>query len=133
MSKSKRDFLIIKISMFSGAFGIFYRQKKTGLLCYSLPLKEVAQYENVYCKISGMATEADWKNWKEKDFVPYLDTVVEAFGTDRILFGSDWPVCLLAGSYKEVLGIVKNYFSSFTAGEQEKFWGLNAEKFYTLI
>ncbi|HRH61031.1 MAG TPA: amidohydrolase family protein [Chitinophagaceae bacterium] len=89
-------------------------------------------FENVYCKISGMVTEADWQNWKYEDFVPYLDVVVESFGTDRIMFGSDWPVCLVAASYERMLGIVKKYFSSFSKGEQQKFFGDNAMKFYNL-
>jgi len=95
-------------------------------------MQAIAQHENVYCKISGMVTEADWKNWKEKDFHPYLDTVVEAFGTARIMFGSDWPVCQVAGGYDKMLGIVKKYFSSFTANEQSLFFGGNAIGFYQL-
>ena len=95
-------------------------------------IKEVAQFENVYCKISGMVTEADWKNWKNEQFKPYIDTVVEAFGVDRIMFGSDWPVCLVAASYSQMLGIVEDYFASFSKDEQEKFFGVNAMKFYNL-
>jgi L-fuconolactonase len=95
-------------------------------------IKRVARYENVYCKLSGMVTEADWKNWKNKDFQPYMDVVVEAFGIDRILFGSDWPVCLVAGSYKKIVGIVEDYFSSFSKEEQAKLFGLNAMHFYNL-
>jgi len=92
----------------------------------------VAQYENVYCKISGLVTETEWRTWKEKDFAPYLDSVTEAFGIDRIMFGSDWPVCLLAASYKQVVDIVKNYFSSFTNAEQQKIFGTTAIQFYNL-
>lgn len=95
-------------------------------------IKQVAAFKNVYCKISGMVTEADWKNWKEDDFKPYLDVIVEAFGTNRIMFGSDWPVCLVAASYNDMLRIVENYFSSFSKNEQEKFFGLNAIHFYNL-
>lgn len=95
-------------------------------------MKEVAQFENVYCKISGMVTEADWKNWKKEEFKPYIDTVVEAFGMNRIMFGSDWPVCLVAASYSQMLGIVEDYFASFSKDEQEKFFGVNAMKFYNL-
>jgi len=83
-------------------------------------------------KISGMVTEADWKNWKKEDFKPYMDIVVNAFGTSRILFGSDWPVCLVAASYEEVLNITKDYFSAFSKEEQEQFFGLNAIRFYNL-
>ena len=89
-------------------------------------------YKNVYCKISGIVTEAGWNTWKREDFKPYLDIVVETFGTDRIMYGSDWPVCLVAASYEDMMDIVKNYFSSFSKDEQEKFFGLNAVTFYNL-
>lgn len=79
-----------------------------------------------------MVTEADWQNWEEKDFIPYIDVAVNAFGTDRIIFGSDWPVCLVAATYEEVVNIVKNYFSAFTRNEQAKIFGENAIKFYNL-
>ena len=95
-------------------------------------MEKIAKHENVYCKISGMVTEADWKAWKKEDFKPYLDVVVEAFGTDRILFGSDWPVCLVAASYEKMLAIVKDYFASFSQDEQDRFFGLNAIRFYNL-
>lgn len=95
-------------------------------------MEKIAKHENVYCKISGMVTEADWKAWKKEDFKPYLDVVVEVFGTDRILFGSDWPVCLVAASYEKMLGIVKDYFASFSQNEQDRFFGLNAIRFYNL-
>ncbi|WP_114784895.1 amidohydrolase family protein [Botryobacter ruber] len=95
-------------------------------------MQAVAQYEHVMCKISGMVTEADWRNWKKEDFRPYLDTVVEAFGPNRIMYGSDWPVCLVAGSYAEMLGIVEDYFSAFSKDEQAAFFGGNAAAFYGL-
>jgi L-fuconolactonase len=88
--------------------------------------------KNGYCKISGMVTEADWKNWKKEDFTPYMDTVVDAFGTNRIMFGSDWPVCLVAATYDRMLDIVSDYFSSFTDDERKHFFGLNAVEFYNL-
>jgi L-fuconolactonase len=95
-------------------------------------IRQIAQFENVHCKISGMVTEANWKNWKKEDFKPYIDVVVEAFGINRIMFGSDWPVCLVAASYDEMLGIAEDYFSSFSKEEQERFFGLNAIRFYNL-
>ncbi|MEO6549000.1 MAG: amidohydrolase family protein [Ferruginibacter sp.] len=95
-------------------------------------IKVFSGHENVYCKISGMVTEADWKTWKKEDFIPYLDTIVSTFGTNRIMFGSDWPVCLVAASYGEMLEIVTGYFSSFSINEQDDFFGLNAAKFYNL-
>jgi L-fuconolactonase len=91
-----------------------------------------AKYQNVFCKISGMVNEADWKNWKKEDFRPYLNIVIETFGTKRILFGSDWPVCLLAADYGAVKQIVKDFFSSLTLTEQADFFGGNAAAFYHL-
>jgi L-fuconolactonase len=95
-------------------------------------MEAIGSFENVYCKISGMVTEADWKNWKAKDFFPYLDVVVKSFGTNRIMYGSDWPVCLVAASYEQVLNIVREYFSSFSKNEQDLFFGGNAVKFYNI-
>ena len=92
----------------------------------------VAACPNVYCKISGMVTEADWQNWKAGDFTPYLDTVVELFGPHRIMFGSDWPVCLVAASYKTMKQITDDYFASFSSSEREAFYGKNAIGFYNL-
>ncbi|HMC87407.1 MAG TPA: amidohydrolase family protein [Chitinophagaceae bacterium] len=96
-------------------------------------MKALAVYPNVYCKISGMVTEGNMRNWKLSDFTPYLDVVTEAFGINRIVYGSDWPVCLAAGSYSSVINIVKNYFSSFSVEEQQLFFGKNAKAFYHLI
>ncbi|MGV8880265.1 MAG: amidohydrolase family protein [Sphingobacteriaceae bacterium] len=95
-------------------------------------LSAVAEFENVSCKISGMVTEADWKDWKSADFNPYMEVVLAAFGTKRIMFGSDWPVCQLAATYTEVVGLAAAYMSQFTAAEQALFWGENAEGFYKL-
>lgn len=95
-------------------------------------IQQIAMAENVFCKISGMITEADWKNWTKAELRPYLDTVVEAFGTKRILFGSDWPVCLVAGSYQQTKSITDEYFSSFSGDEQDAFFGGNAVSFYNL-
>lgn len=95
-------------------------------------IETVAGYQNVYCKISGMVTEADWQNWRPVDFTPYLDVVVNAFGTSRIMYGSDWPVCLLAADYNSVLSIVEQYFKTFSSAEQQAFFGGNASKFYWL-
>lgn len=95
-------------------------------------IKAIAELDNVSCKVSGMVTEADWKNWKTEDFSPYLDVVFEAFGTKRVMFGSDWPVCNVAGGYKKMISIVQNYTSALTQNEQELFWGGNAINFYHL-
>lgn len=88
--------------------------------------------ENVYCKVSGMVTEADWKTWKQKDFEPYLDVVTETFGMNRLMYGSDWPVCLLSASYKKMKGIVDTYYNSFSQDEKNAFYGGNAMAFYNL-
>lgn len=92
----------------------------------------LAKYENVCCKVSGMVTEADWQHWKPEDFEPYLDVVFEAFGPERLMYGSDWPVCLLAAAYQGVVGIMEQYISKLSADEQSMFWGGNATKFYNL-
>ncbi len=95
-------------------------------------MKKFAPYKNVYCKISGMVTEADLEFWKIEDFHPYIDTVLEVFGTKRVMFGSDWPVCLQGGTYGEVKEITDNYFNSFSLSEQANFFGNNAIDFYRL-
>ncbi len=92
----------------------------------------LAKHENVYCKVSGMVTEADWKNWNYADLSPYMDVVFSSFGIDRIMFGSDWPVCNLAADYQKVMGVVETQVNSLTINEQEKFWSLNATKCYQL-
>lgn len=93
-------------------------------------IKVIATNPNVYCKVSGLITEADWHAWQPDDFKPYLDIVFAAFGIDRIMFGSDWPVCLLAGSYQRVIELIEDYTRGFTAEEKEKTFGLNAMRFY---
>lgn len=95
-------------------------------------MQTIAQFPNVCCKVSGMITEADWKNWKQEDLTPYLDVVVESFGTDRLMYGSDWPVCLVAASYKKMIGVVRDHFSSFSVSEQENIFRKNAIRFYHL-
>lgn len=93
-------------------------------------IKKLALHQNVFCKISGIVTEAEWKIWKPTDFKVYLDTVVKAFGTERLMYGSDWPVCLVAATYEEQLGIVSDYFAGFSTLEKKKIMGGNASKFY---
>ena len=95
-------------------------------------LKKIAACDNVYCKISGMVTEAKWHNYHKADFSPYLDAVVEMFGTNRLMYGSDWPVCNLSATYQDMFGIVTDYFSRFSKTEQGKIFGANASKFYRL-
>ena len=95
-------------------------------------IRELAQFSNLNCKVSGMITEANWTNWKTSDFTPYLDVVFEAFGEDRLMYGSDWPVCKLAGSYRQVYDLTDNYFSQFSPLAKEKFFGGVASEFYGL-
>lgn len=93
-------------------------------------LRELAQSPNVMCKVSGMVTEANRETWQAADFRPYLDVVFEAFGEDRLMFGSDWPVCLLAGSYARVFELVNDSTRSLSTGAREKIFGGNAARFY---
>ena len=93
-------------------------------------IRTLGKFDNVFCKISGMVTETNWNNWKPEEFDPYMDVVVDAFGTDRVMFGSDWPVCKVSATYEEVHGLVKNYFSGYS--EKVKVFGENAIKFYSL-
>lgn len=95
-------------------------------------LRALAENPNVFCKLSGMVVEADWRSWKPADFDPYLDVVFAAFGVDRLMFGSDWPVCLLAASYAQVKEVISNYMRDFSEVEKEKIFGLNAARFYGL-
>ena len=95
-------------------------------------VRALAAHENVLCKVSGMVTEADWQHWQPQDFHPYLDVVVEAFGPKRLLFGSDWPVCNVAGGYARTVDLLEDYLRSFSATEQARFWGENAAAFYHL-
>ncbi len=95
-------------------------------------MKEIAAFPNVCCKVSGMVTEADWYKWKTDDFYIYLDTVFESFGPERLMYGSDWPVCLVAASYEEQLNIVQSYFSRLSNNERDLIFGENAVRFYKL-
>jgi L-fuconolactonase len=95
-------------------------------------IRELAKAPNVFCKISGMVTEAKHRAWNPDDFKPYMDIVLEAFGEDRLMYGSDWPVCLLSGSYQQVFDIVSDYLSQFSAETRRKILGRNAIVFYEL-
>jgi L-fuconolactonase len=95
-------------------------------------IKELALNPNVSCKISGMVTETTNFKWQQEDFYPFIDVVLDAFGWRRLMYGSDWPVCLLGGNYKEVLTIVKDYISKLPENERAGIMGLNAIEFYSL-
>lgn len=95
-------------------------------------VRELARRLNVHCKISGLVTEADWsgRGWRVEDLVPYLDVVFDAFGPHRVMWGSDWPVCLVAAPYERVLEIVDVYAAALTPGERDALFGGNAARFY---
>jgi L-fuconolactonase len=95
-------------------------------------IRELAKHENVHCKISGLVTEADWKRWKPADFRPYLESVLEAFTPKRLMYGSDWPVCLVATDYKGQLDLTRNFIDALSAPEKRAIMGANAARFYHL-
>jgi L-fuconolactonase len=99
---------------------------------WAAQMREMAQNENVFCKLSGLVTEADWKHWKADDFKPYLDVVFEAFGVERLMFGSDWPVCLLVATYPQLKQLIENYVKGYSKADKEKIFGGNAARFYGL-
>lgn len=95
-------------------------------------LRALAALPNVSCKLSGLVTEASWTNWKVSDLQPYVDVVLDAFGPDRVMFGSDWPVCLLAASYAEVVQAATDLTSTLTTLEREAIFGDTARRVYNL-
>lgn len=96
-------------------------------------MRKIAQLSNkIYCKISGMVTEAEWHQWMQKDFEPYMDVVYEAFGQDRIMFGSDWPVSLVAADYHQVVQIVNEWLAKHTDIDCDKVFYKNAVKVYKI-
>ncbi|MFD0712337.1 amidohydrolase family protein [Paenibacillus sp. GCM10027626] len=96
-------------------------------------MAKIASHPNVYCKLSGMVTEADHDSWQAADFIPYVRHVIHLFGAKRLLFGSDWPVCLLAAEYSEVVALLDQLLpASWTAEEKAAVYGLNAKTFYKL-
>lgn len=99
---------------------------------WAAQMKEIAKNKNVFCKVSGMVTEADITNWKKEDLLPYMDVVFENFGAERIMFGSDWPVCLLATDYNALYKIVSEYISALNKDKQDAVLGNNAAAFYHL-
>lgn len=93
-------------------------------------IRELARFPHLLCKVSGMVTEADPLHWKADDFRPYLETVFEAFGPSRLMFGSDWPVCRLAATYEQVDGLVQDYVRGWSQESLAAFWGGNCARFY---
>jgi len=99
---------------------------------WAVLMREIGKQENVYCKLSGMITEADYNAWTPEQLHPYMHLVLEAFGSERTMFGSDWPVCLVAGSYKKVKNIVTDFISELSLQDQHMIMGENSIDFYLL-
>lgn len=99
---------------------------------WALLMKNMGQFRNVWCKVSGLITEAHWGRWQYEDMEKYLTLVFESFDNDRIMFGSDWPVCLLAGSYQQVIGLLEFHLKHLDPAIQQKVWSGNASEFYGL-
>ncbi len=95
-------------------------------------IDKLAAFDNVYCKVSGLVTEADWAGWTPEDLVPYLNVVLDAFGTSRLMIGSDWPVCTLAAGYEQAMHIGERFVSRLSASEQQAVWFDNAVRAYHL-
>jgi L-fuconolactonase len=109
------------------------RVKQHELEPWRARLRALAERENVYCKLSGMVTEADWQAWTEPQLLPYLETALEAFGPQRLMFGSDWPVSLLACKYQAWYDIVERFSGRLSADEQARLFGGTAAEAYRLI
>ncbi|MGJ8651108.1 MAG: amidohydrolase family protein [Opitutaceae bacterium] len=99
---------------------------------WQLNIRELAKRENVTCKLSGLVNEADWNQWTQRQLHPYLDTVLTAFGAGRLMFGSDWPVCLVATGYQQWADLIRNYIAPLSPDEQAAIMGDTASKVYQL-
>lgn len=97
---------------------------------WAVMMKEISQYSRVYCKWSGMITEANWFSWEADDLERYLDITAEYFTADRVMYGSDWPVLNVAGNYEQVINVIQNYISDWPEEEKAKVMGRNARQFY---
>jgi L-fuconolactonase len=106
--------------------------KSGGIRLWSDGIRRVAEFPNVYCKLSGLVTEADWQHWMPEQITPYLDVAFSAFGPERLMIGSDWPVCLVAASYQRVINIVQNYLRRYSPAVQNAVMGGNAQRFWRL-
>jgi L-fuconolactonase len=95
-------------------------------------LKRLAEFPNVFCKMSGLVTEGNWNSWTAQDFEPYLDVVLDAFGPHRLMIGSDWPVCTLAADYSATIHLAVNYIGRLSPGEQHAILGKNPIEFYSM-
>lgn len=108
------------------------RIKERELDPWAAELRAAAAFPNMYCKLSGLVTEADWANWTVADLWPYFDTALAAFGADRLLFGTDWPVCVLAADYARVVAATRALIAELSASEQAAILGGNAARVYNL-
>jgi L-fuconolactonase len=106
--------------------------KSGDILSWKKGIEEISKAKNVFCKISGMVTEANWKTWKKEDLKPYLDVIFENFSADKLMYGSDWPVCNVASDYTEVVKTLEDYIAQLSSGDQNKIWHENATSFYKL-
>ena len=107
---------------------------RDGLLSpWKQDLERLAERPNVFCKLSGMVTEARWNEWKPGDFRPYLDVVVEEFGPERLMIGSDWPVCTLSADYRSTLSLVLDYVAALSADARAGILGGNCARFYRTL
>jgi len=95
-------------------------------------IKQIASFENVSVKVSGLFTEANWSSWNNKTFSPYFEHILDSFTPARMMFGSDWPVCLLAATYSQTINLMEELTSELTKSEQESFWSGTAKHFYRL-
>jgi len=93
-------------------------------------VRRLARFQNVFCKLSGLVTEADWQHWKPEHINPYLDVAFEAFGPERLMIGSDWPVCLVAATYTSAMNVVQNWLRQFPLETQAAILGENAQRFW---
>jgi len=108
------------------------RIKAAELADWRRDIEALAAHRNVACKLSGLVTEAVWRQWKRPDFTPYVDVAVAAFGPERLMFGSDWPVCLLSAEYAEVVAMIDECITTLTPSERSLIWGDTARRVYRL-
>jgi len=106
--------------------------KQQEFTSWSKGMKQLASFENVSCKLSGFTTEANWNSWKPEDFALYFNFILENFGTKRLMYGSDWPVCLLSSTYHNQLHLVEDFISTLSTSEKQQIMGGNAIDFYNL-
>ena len=106
--------------------------KENRLVPWSRDIAELARRENVFCKVSGLVTEADFQHWTQEQLRPYFETVLAAFGADRLMFGTDWPVCLAACSYQRWHDVVQELAAALSAEEKESLFGGTAVRAYGL-